>query len=76
MDKAETLRTIDDERRWPGNIEGGQPQTMVDAIALDDRTIRIDQDRKAERMGAKVVSHFLRTLADDDEYLGPCLLVP
>jgi len=75
MDEAEAPRTIDDERRWPGNIESGQPQAVVDAIALDDRTIRIDQDRKAERMGTEVVTYFLRTLADDDQYLSPSRLI-
>ena len=48
---------------------------MVDTISLDDRAIRIDQDRKAELISMKVISYFLRTLANDDQHLGAQRLI-
>jgi hypothetical protein len=71
VDEADALLTIDDERRRAGDVEGCEPEPMVDAVALDDRTVWVDEDREGESMGAAVSGHLLGALADDHHHPGP-----
>jgi hypothetical protein len=45
IQKADALLTIDNKNGWPSDVERGKSKTMIDAVALDHRPIRIDQDR-------------------------------
>jgi hypothetical protein len=42
--ETEVLRTVDDKRGRPSDVEGRQPKPMIDPIALDHRPIWIDED--------------------------------
>jgi hypothetical protein len=68
--EPDPLLTVDDERGWPSDVKGRKPKPMMDAIALDHRTIRIDQDRKRQTVAAAVFRHFVGTLADNHQDLG------
>jgi len=68
--EADAPIAIDDERRWPSDVEGGEAEMMIDAILLHDRSIGIDQDRDRQVLGLSVCLNLLGTLADDHEYLG------
>ena len=68
---ADALRTIDDKRGRPCDVEGCQPEPMIDAVALDDGAIGIDQDRQGETVSARILADLLGALADDDQYLSP-----
>jgi hypothetical protein len=67
--EADALMAIDDERRWPGNIEGGEAETMIDPILLDDRSIGIDHNGKRQILGLSVRLDLLGALANDHEHL-------
>ena len=45
VDEAQALVAVDDEGRRPGDVEGGEPETVIDPIAFDHRPIRIDKAR-------------------------------
>jgi hypothetical protein len=44
---------------------------MIDAVALDDGAIGIDEDRQGETVSARILADLLGALADDDQYLSP-----
>jgi hypothetical protein len=67
--EAQALVAVDDERRRPGDIEGGESETVIDPIAFDHRSIRIDKDRQGQSVGMAIIAHFLGMLADDHQYL-------
>ena len=67
---ADALRTIDDKRGRPCDVEGCQPEPMIDAVALDHRAVCIDEDRQGKTTRAGIIGHFLAALADDDQDLG------
>jgi hypothetical protein len=69
--EANALLTVDDERGWPSDVECREPKAMINAVALDHRTIRIDEDRQSKTVGPVVIGHFLGALADDHQYLSP-----
>jgi hypothetical protein len=69
VDEAQALVAVDDEGRRPGDVEGGEPETVIDPIAFDHRPIRIDKDRQGQSVGMAVIAHFLGTLADDHQHL-------
>lgn len=68
--EAEALVAVDDEGRWPSDIESREPETVINAIALDHRSIRIDEDRKGEAAGMVIIGDFLGALADDHQDFG------
>jgi hypothetical protein len=68
---ADALRTVDDKRGRPCDVERCEPEPMVDAVALDHRAVRIDEDRQGKTTRAAIVGHFLGALAGDDQDLGP-----
>ena len=67
--EAQAPVAVDDERRRPGDVEGGEPETVIDPVALDHRSIRIDKDRQGQPVGVSIIGHFLGTLADDHQHL-------
>jgi hypothetical protein len=69
--EADTLLTVHDERGRPSDVEGREPKPMVDAVALDHRTIGIDEDRQSKTAGPVILGHFLGALADDHQDLSP-----
>jgi hypothetical protein len=68
--EEDTLRTIDDEGRWPSDVERREPETVIDAVALDHRAVRVDEDRERQAVGAVIVGHLVGALADDHQKLG------
>jgi hypothetical protein len=40
--EADVLLKVDDERGWASDVEGGKSKPVIDAIALDDRAVKID----------------------------------
>jgi hypothetical protein len=69
--EADPLRTVDDKRGRPSDVERRKPKPMMDAVALDYGAIGIDEDRQGEIVSANVLAYLLGALADDDQYLGP-----
>ncbi len=69
--EADTLRTIDDKRGRPRDVERRQPQPMIDPVALDHRAIGIDEDREGKTKSAGVFGHLFGALPDDNQDLGP-----
>ena len=69
MNEAQALVAVDDERRRPGDVEGGEPEAVIDPVALDHRAIRIDKDRQGQPVGMAIFDHFFGTLADDHQHL-------
>jgi hypothetical protein len=67
--EADAPIAIDDERRWPGDVEGREAETMIDTVLLHDRSVGVDQDRDGQVVGRSVCFNPLGTLADDHEYL-------
>jgi hypothetical protein len=65
------LRAVDDEYGRPGDVEGRQPQPMVDPVALDHRAVGIDENPQGKTLPAAIVGHLLGPLADDHQDLGP-----
>jgi hypothetical protein len=43
---------------------------MIHAVALDHRTVRIDENRKRQRLAALIGGHVSGALTDDDHDLG------
>jgi len=70
IDEAQALVAIDDEGRWPSDVEGGEPETVIDPIAFDHRSIRIDKDGQAKPATLAIISYFRGPLADDDQHVG------
>jgi hypothetical protein len=68
--EANALLTVHDERGWPSDVEGREPKPMINAVALDHRTIGIDEDRQRKAAGTVIIGHFLGALADDHQDLG------
>jgi hypothetical protein len=68
---ADALRTIDDKRRRPCDVERCEPEPMIDAVALDHRAVCIGEDRQGQTTRAGIIGHFVGALADDDQDLGP-----
>jgi hypothetical protein len=68
---ADALRTVDDKRRRPCDVERCEPEPMMDAVALDHRALGVDKDRQGQTTSAGIVGHFVGALADDDQDLGP-----
>jgi hypothetical protein len=68
--EADALAAIDDEGRWPRDVEGGEPETMIDAVALDHGSVRVDEDRKPQTAGTLKIGDLLGALADDHHDLG------
>jgi hypothetical protein len=71
VDEAQALLPVDDERRRPGNVIRRQAEAMIDTVALDDRPIRVDEDRQHQPVSLPVGFDCFRTLADDHEHFGP-----
>jgi hypothetical protein len=46
VDEAQDLLSIDNERRRPGDVISCEAEAMIDAVTLDDRAIRVDEDRQ------------------------------
>ena len=46
IDEAQALVAVDDERRRSGDVVGSEPETVIDPVALNHRSIRIDKDRQ------------------------------
>jgi hypothetical protein len=67
--EAQAPVAVDDERRRPGDVEGSEPQTVIDPVALDHRAVRVDKDRQGQPPGVSIIGHFLGTLADDHQHL-------
>jgi hypothetical protein len=67
--EAQALVAVDDERRRPSDVEGGEPEMVVDSIAFDHRSIRIDKDWQGQPVGMAIFDHFFGTLADDYQHL-------
>jgi hypothetical protein len=67
--KADALAAVDDECRWPSDVEGGEPETVVDAVTFDHRAVRVDEDRKCQAMGAVISRHPRSALANDHQNL-------
>jgi hypothetical protein len=73
--ETEALVAVDDKGRRASDIEGGEPETVVDTIALDHRSPRIDEDWKGEPVGVMIVGDFRLALADDHQDFGPKALI-
>jgi len=43
---------------------------MIDAVALDHRTVRIDEDREGEAVGAVRGGNSISSLSDNHQYFG------
>ena len=71
VDEADALLTVDEKRGRPSDVERREPEPMVDAVALDDGAIGIDEDRQGETVSARILADLLGALADDDQYLSP-----
>jgi hypothetical protein len=71
VDEADALLTVDEKYSRPSDVERREPKPMVDPVALDDRTIWIDQNRKGETTAAVIRSHLRSALADNHHDLGP-----
>jgi hypothetical protein len=65
IDKAEALIAVDEERRRPSNVVGGEPEMMIHTITFDHRAIRIDKNGQGKSSGITIIGHFLGALADD-----------
>jgi hypothetical protein len=70
VDEAQALVLINDERRRMGDVISCQAEKMIDAVALDDRTIWIDEDRQHQTASLAVRLNFFGALADDHEHFG------
>jgi hypothetical protein len=70
VDEAQDLVTIDNERRWPGDVKRREPEVMIDAIPLDDRTIRVGEDWDRQPLSASVCLNFFGALTDNHVYFG------
>jgi hypothetical protein len=46
VDEADALLAVDDKRGRPGDVKSRQPETMINAVAFDHRTVHIDKHRK------------------------------
>ena len=68
--EADALAAVDDEGRWPRDVEGGEPETVIDAVALDHGSVRVDEDRKPQTAGTLKIGDLLGALADDHHDLG------
>jgi hypothetical protein len=75
MHKADALLPIDDEGCRSSDIEAGNPQAMVDTIALDDSTVGVDEERQCEAMRSPILCHLRGALADDDQHLDAARLI-
>jgi hypothetical protein len=75
MLEADTLRPIDEESGGTGDIKRCQPQPVIDPIAFNHRTLRIDQDRKGKVPSLTIFGDLRGTLADDDDHLCPEAMV-
>jgi hypothetical protein len=69
--EANALLTVNNERGWPSDVEGREAKAMINAVALDHRTIRIDEDGQSKAAGPVIIGHFRGALADDHQYLSP-----
>jgi hypothetical protein len=69
--EADALRTVDDKRGRPSDVERRQPESMIDPVAPDHRAIWIDEDRQGETMNAGIIGHLLGALADDNQNFSP-----
>lgn len=65
MHEADTLLAIDDERCWPGNIDTGDAEAVIDTVALDHGAVGVDEKRDSETSACTVCRHCRRTLADE-----------
>jgi hypothetical protein len=68
--EANALRTIDDKRGRPSDVERRQPQPMIDPVTFDHRAIGIDEDQEGKTTSAGVIGYLLGALAEDDQELG------
>jgi hypothetical protein len=73
--EADALRTVDDKRGRTSDVERCQPETMIDAVALDHRAIWVDEDPYGETPDTSIIGHLLGALANDDQDLGPKPLI-
>jgi hypothetical protein len=69
--EADPLRTVDDKRGRPSDVERREPKPMMDAVALNYGAIGIDEDPQGETVSARILAYLLGALADDDQYLSP-----
>jgi hypothetical protein len=70
VDEAQDLVPIDNERRRPGDVKCREPEVMINAIPLDDRTIRVGEDGYRQPLRASVRLNFFGALTDNDVYFG------
>jgi hypothetical protein len=71
MHEADAPPAVDDERRRSGDVDAGEPEPMIDAVAFDHRAVWVDQEGQREAMGAAIVRHLGGALADDHQHLNP-----
>jgi hypothetical protein len=67
--ETQALVAVNDERRRPGDVEGGKPETVIDPVALDHRSVRVDKDWQGQPAGMAIVGYFIGALADDHQHL-------
>jgi hypothetical protein len=67
--EADAPLAIDDERRWPSDVEGREAETMINTVLLHDRSLGIDQERDRQILGRSGGLNLCGPLADDHEYL-------
>jgi hypothetical protein len=63
--ETEPLVAVDDEGRRPSDIESREPEMVIHTVALDHRSIRIDEDRQREAAGTEIIGHVRAALGDD-----------
>jgi hypothetical protein len=71
VDEADALRTVDEKRGRPSDVERRQAKAVIDAVAPDHRPIWVDEQRKAGIMTAGILRHFIGALAHDNQDLSP-----
>jgi hypothetical protein len=71
VDEAQDLLPVDDECRRPGDVISCESETVIDTVTLDDRTIRVGEDRHRQPLGLSVRLNFFGALADNHVYFGP-----
>jgi hypothetical protein len=68
--ETEPLVAVDDEGRRPSDIESREPEMVIHIVALDHRSIRIDEDRQREAAGTVIIGHGRAALGDDHQDFG------
>jgi hypothetical protein len=70
VDEAQNLLPIDNKRCRPGDVKGREAEVMIDAIPLDDRTIRVGEHGYHQPVSASVRLNFFGALTGNHVYFG------